>query len=230
MFKILIVEDEKEIREVIAKYLEKEGYQLKEAKDGFQGLQMMDEFDPHLVILDVMMPGISGFDVLKEIRLLGETPVIMLTARHQEVDKISGFDFGADDYVTKPFSPKELVKRVNALLKRTYKNLYNHEQIDYGPFKLDLSNQQLFKNNEMIYLTSKEFQIMRVFLNNIGILLTRDQLIKMAFGEYYDGYDRAIDTQIKKIRQKIEIDTKSPTYLKTKYGAGYIFGGNGHDN
>lgn len=229
MFRILIIEDEKEIRDIVGKYLENEGYTVQKAKDGFEGLKEIDDFKPHLVVLDVMMPGISGFDVLKEMRLLGDIPVILLTAKHQEIDKISGFDMGADDYVTKPFSPKELLRRVNAILKRTYKNLFNHEKVSYGPFILDISNQVLLKDNEAIHLTSKEFQIISVFFNHIGMLLTRDQLIQKAFGDTYEGYDRAIDTQIKKIRQKIEVDTKAPVYLRTKYGTGYIFGGNEHD-
>ncbi|MBN2260072.1 MAG: response regulator transcription factor [Clostridiales bacterium] len=224
-FKILIVEDEKEIREIIGKYLIKEGYKVFSASDGIEGLKIFNEEQPHLAILDVMMPGISGFDVLKEIRSLGDIPVIMLTAKHQEANRIDGFSLGADDYVPKPFSPKELVMRVSAVLKRSYKSSINHSYISYGPFKLDNDNQKLFKNSEEIFLTSKEYQIMEVFLNHIGILLTREQLIEKAFGEYYDGFDRAIDSQIKKIRQKIEKDNKNPEYLKTKYGSGYIFGG-----
>ncbi len=226
MFKIMIIEDEKEIRDIVGKYLEKEGYTVRLAGDGFEGLHIFNEFSPHLVVLDVMMPGISGFDVLKEIRLLSEVPVIMLTAKHQEMDRINGFDLGADDYVTKPFSSRELVKRVNAVLRRSYKHLFQHEQLFFGPFRLNTSDQSLYKNDTLIHLTTKEFQIMEVFFHNIGLLLTRDQLIEKAFGELYDGYDRAIDTQIKKIRQKIENDTKNPVFLKTKYGAGYIFGGN----
>ena len=226
MFKIMIIEDEKEIRDIVGKYLEKEGYTVRLAGDGFEGLHIFNEFSPHLVVLDVMMPGISGFDVLKEIRMLSEVPVIMLTAKHQEMDRIKGFDLGADDYVTKPFSSRELVKRVNAVLRRSYKHLFQHEQLLFGPFRLNTSDQLLYKSDILIHLTTKEFQIMEVFFHNIGLLLTRDQLIEKAFGELYDGYDRAIDTQIKKIRQKIESDTKNPVFLKTKYGAGYIFGGN----
>ncbi|MEA3422662.1 MAG: response regulator transcription factor [Bacillota bacterium] len=226
MFKIMIIEDEKEIRDIVGKYLEKEGYAVRLACDGFEGLRNFNEFNPHLIVLDVMMPGISGFDVLKEIRLLSDVPVIMLTAKHKEMDRINGFDLGADDYVTKPFSSRELVKRVNAVLRRSYKHLFQYEQLLFGPFRLETVNRSLYKNDKLINLTTKEFQIMEVFFNNIGLLLTRDQLIEKAFGELYDGYDRAIDTQIKKIRQKIENDTKNPIYLKTKYGAGYVFGGN----
>lgn len=228
-YKILIIEDEKEIRNIVEKYLQKEGYIVKAEKDGFEGLSTFAVFKPHLVILDIMMPGISGFNVLKEIRLLGDIPVIMLTAKHMEMDRINGFDLGADDYVVKPFSPKELVRRVNAVIKRTYSHFFQHEKLFYGPFKLDISNQILYKDDVVISLTAKEFMIIKTFFENIGILLSRNQLIEKAFGELYEGYDRAIDNQVKKIRQKIEIDTKNPKYLKTKYGAGYIFGGDKYD-
>jgi len=221
-FKILIVEDEFEIREIIKKYLEKEGYEVYMAKDGIDGLEMFRKNQPHLVILDVMMPGITGFDVLKEVRNVSNIPVLMLTAKHQEKDRIEGFDLGADDYIPKPFSPNELVKRVNAVMRRSYKD---HQYLTYGPFKLDIDNQILHKDSNEILLTTKEFKIVEVFFNNVGILLTREQLIEKAFEEFYEGYDRAIDTQIKKIRQKIEKDTKNPEFLKTKYGSGYVFGG-----
>lgn len=221
-FKILIVEDELEIREIIKKYLIKEGYEVYMAKDGVEGLKMFRQNQPHLVILDVMMPGIMGFDVLREIRNVSEVPVLMLTAKHQESDRIEGFDLGADDYIPKPFSPNELVKRVKAVMKRSYKD---HQYLTHGPFKLDVDNQILYKDFNEILLTTKEFKIVEVFFNNIGILLTREQLIEKAFEDFYGGYDRAIDNQIKKIRQKIEKDTKNPEFLKTKYGSGYLFGG-----
>lgn len=221
-FKILIVEDELEIREIIKKYLIKEGYEVYMAKDGVEGLKMFRQNQPHLVILDVMMPGIMGFDVLREIRNVSEVPVLMLTAKHQESDRIEGFDLGADDYIPKPFSPNELVKRVKAVMKRSYKD---HQYLTHGPFKLDVDNQILYKDFNEILLTTKEFKIVEVFFNNIGILLTREQLIEKAFEDFYGGYDRAIDNQVKKIRQKIEKDTKNPEFLKTKYGSGYLFGG-----
>jgi DNA-binding response OmpR family regulator len=224
-FRILVVEDEKNIQEIVGKYLEKAGYEVALASDGFEGLDQMASFEPNLVVLDVMMPGIDGFEVLREIRNLGEIPVIMLTARHTEDDKIDGFDFGADDYITKPFSPKELVRRVEAVIRRSYHSQIQHDTLNFGPFKLDLSNKMLYKNKQLIKLTAKEFQIMEVFMNNIGIVLTREQIIEKAFGQLYEGYDRAIDSQIKKIRHKIENDTRKPEYLKTRYGSGYVMGG-----
>ncbi len=240
MEKILIIEDEKEIRSIVGKYMEQEGYQVELATDGLDGLSKFNEFKPHLVILDVMMPIIDGFQVLSQIRQTSDVPVILLTAKYEEVDRLKGFDEGVDDYVTKPFSPKELVRRVNAILKRSYGSAgtLNHSAsvntataafergfLTLPPFKLDLGQQKLYKDQTEIEITSKEFLLLKVFFQNPNQLLSRDQLIEDAFGFEYDGFERNIDSHIKKLRQKIETDSRNPQYLKTKYGAGYTFGG-----
>lgn len=228
-FKILIIEDEKNISEIVAKYLEKEGYTTLIANDGIEGLALFRDSNPDLVISDVMMPTIDGFEVLREIRLISDVPVIMLTAKQEEVDKLKGFENGADDYVTKPFSPKELVRRVMVMLKRTYKAIEDKQVLIEGELKLDLNKQKLYKNEDEIDITSKEFQIIYAFFKNPRQILSREQLIELAFSNDFDGFDRTIDAHIKKIRHKIEEDTKNPKYLKTKYGAGYIFGGSDED-
>ena len=228
-FKILIIEDEKNISEIVAKYLEKEGYTTLIANDGIEGLALFRDSNPDLVISDVMMPTIDGFEVLKEIRLISDVPVIMLTAKQEEVDRLKGFENGADDYVTKPFSPKELVRRVMVMLKRTYKVIEYKQVLIEGELKLDLNKQKLYKNEDEIDITSKEFQIIYAFFKNPRQILSREQLIELAFSNDFDGFDRTIDAHIKKIRHKIEEDTKNPKYLKTKYGAGYIFGGSDED-
>lgn len=228
-FKILIIEDEKNISEIVAKYLEKEGYTTLIANDGIEGLALFRDSNPDLVISDVMMPTIDGFEVLREIRLISDVPVIMLTAKQEEVDKLKGFENGADDYVTKPFSPKELVRRVMVMLKRTYKAIEDKQVLIEGELKLDLNKQKLYKNEDEIDITSKEFQIIYAFFKNPRQILSREQLIELAFSNGFDGFDRTIDAHIKKIRHKIEEDTKNPKYLKTKYGAGYIFGGSDED-
>ena len=228
-FKILIIEDEKNISEIVAKYLEKEGYTTIIANDGIEGLALFRDSNPDLVISDVMMPTIDGFEVLKEIRLISDVPVIMLTAKQEEVDRLKGFENGADDYVTKPFSPKELVRRVMVMLKRTYKAIEDKQVLIEGELKLDLNKQKLYKNEDEIDITSKEFQIIYAFFKNPRQILSREQLIELAFSNDFDGFDRTIDAHIKKIRHKIEEDTKNPKYLKTKYGAGYIFGGSDED-
>ena len=228
-FKILIIEDEKNISEIVAKYLEKEGYATLIANDGIEGLALFRDSNPNLVISDVMMPTIDGFEVLREIRLISDVPVIMLTAKQEEVDRLKGFENGADDYVTKPFSPKELVRRVMVMLKRTYKAIEDKQVLIEGELKLDLNKQKLYKNEDEIDITSKEFQIIYAFFKNPRQILSREQLIELAFSNDFDGFDRTIDAHIKKIRHKIEEDTKNPKYLKTKYGAGYIFGGSDED-
>lgn len=228
-FKILIIEDEKNISEIVAKYLEKEGYATLIANDGIEGLALFRDSNPDLVISDVMMPTIDGFEVLREIRLISDVPVIMLTAKQEEVDRLKGFENGADDYVTKPFSPKELVRRVMVMLKRTYKAIEDKQVLIEGELKLDLNKQKLYKNEDEIDITSKEFQIIYAFFKNPRQILSREQLIELAFSNGFDGFDRTIDAHIKKIRHKIEEDTKNPKYLKTKYGAGYIFGGSDED-
>ncbi|WP_347452028.1 response regulator transcription factor [Acetoanaerobium noterae] len=228
-FKILIIEDEKNISEIVAKYLKKEGYTTLIANDGIEGLALFRDSNPDLVISDVMMPTIDGFEVLREIRLISDVPVIMLTAKQEEVDRLKGFENGADDYVTKPFSPKELVRRVMVMLKRTYKAIEDKQVLIEGELKLDLNKQKLYKNEDEIDITSKEFQIIYAFFKNPRQILSREQLIELAFSNDFDGFDRTIDAHIKKIRHKIEEDTKNPKYLKTKYGAGYIFGGSDED-
>lgn len=228
-FKILIIEDEKNISEIVAKYLEKEGYTTLIANDGIEGLALFRDSNPDLVISDIMMPTIDGFEVLREIRLISDVPVIMLTAKQEEVDRLKGFENGADDYVTKPFSPKELVRRVMVMLKRTYKAIEDKQVLIEGELKLDLNKQKLYKNEDEIDITSKEFQIIYAFFKNPRQILSREQIIELAFSNGFDGFDRTIDAHIKKIRHKIEEDTKNPKYLKTKYGAGYIFGGSDED-
>ena len=228
-FKILIIEDEKNISEIVEKYLLKKGYATLIANDGIEGLALFRDSNPDLVISDVMMPTIDGFEVLREIRLISDVPVIMLTAKQEEVDRLKGFENGADDYVTKPFSPKELVRRVMVMLKRTYKAIEDKQVLIEGELKLDLNKQKLYKNEDEIDITSKEFQIIYAFFKNPRQILSREQLIELAFSNDFEGFDRTIDAHIKKIRHKIEEDTKNPKYLKTKYGAGYIFGGSDED-
>lgn len=226
MYNILVVEDEKEVQEILCKYLEKEGYHPYSADNGIDALAVFHDEKIHLMIVDIMMPGIDGFEVLQEIRKISDIPVIMLTAKQEEVDRLMGFDLGADDYVVKPFSPREIIKRVGVLIKRIYhekkpENIFLHESLE-----LHIESRKLYKNNKEISITSMEFDLLKVLFSNIGIVLSRDQLIEKALGQDYEGYDRSIDTYIKRIRQKIEDDSKNPHYLQTKYGAGYVFGGN----
>jgi DNA-binding response OmpR family regulator len=223
-YHILIVEDQADIRSIVARYLENECYVPFEAKDGVEALGIFSGNTIHLVLLDIMMPGIDGFEVLREIRKISDVPVILLTARTEEIDRLKGFDTGADDYVLKPFSVREVVKRVNALLKRTY---HNTDEIvyKYEDLSLHTKSMKLFKGTREIPITASEFNLLQALLRYQGQVLTREQLIAGAFGYDYDGYDRNIDSAIKRLRQKIEKDPKNPTILQTKYGAGYMLGG-----
>jgi len=225
IYNILVVEDHEEISKIVTMYLEKEGYSYFAAKNGFEALEYFNSHDCHLVILDIMMPGINGFDVLKEIRKVSEVPVIMLTAKQEEGDRLKGFDGGADDYVAKPFSARELMQRIKAVLRRTYHDT-GEVIYSFGRLKLLTKSMRLYKDEEEIELTAVEYKLLLVFFKNKGQILSREQLINLAFGIEYEGYDRNIDSYIKRIRHKIEDDPKNPQMLISKYGAGYVFGGN----
>ncbi|MBF7097509.1 response regulator transcription factor [Alkalibacter mobilis] len=223
-FKILVVEDQKEISQIVIKYLEKEGFDCLLAEDGFKALELFAENSFHLVILDVMMPGIDGFEVLSEIRRISNIPVIMLTAREMEPDRIKGFDLGADDYVVKPFSPRELMGRVRSILRRVY-NEKEDRLLEFEDLQLYTGSMRLLKGDKEIEITSTEFKLLKTLMENKGLVLTREQIIDLAFGVGYDGIDRNIDSYIRRLRSKLEDDPKNPKYLSTKYGAGYVFGG-----
>lgn len=221
--RILVVEDQKEISDIVTKYLDKEGYGYFVAKDGFEALDYFNNNDVHLILLDIMMPGIDGFEVLKEIRKISEVPIIMLTAKQEEIDRLKGFDFGADDYVVKPFSVRELMRRIKVLLRRIYND---SDELIYksGKLRLYAKSMKLYKNDDEIDITSAEYKLLLVMFKNKGKVLTREQLINLAYGHDYEGYDRSIDSYIKRIRQKIEEDPKKPKILTSKYGTGYMFG------
>jgi len=223
-YKILVVEDQKEISDIISKYITKEGYGVYVAGNGFEALDSFNKQAFHLVLLDIMMPGINGFEVLKEIRKISDVPVIMLTAKQEEIDRLKGFEIGADDYVIKPFSPRELMKRIQVFLKRIY---HESDEIIYsfGDLSLHTKSMKLFKCDKEISITSAEYRLLFALFKNKGQVLTREQIITLAYGDDYEGIDRNIDSSIKRIRQKIENDPKKPEILTTKYGAGYVFGG-----
>ncbi|MDO4594215.1 MAG: response regulator transcription factor [Tissierellia bacterium] len=230
MQKILIeiIEDEKGIVNIMKSYLEKEGYDVVCAYDGEEGLEAFEENDIDLVILDLMLPKLSGEEVIKSIRNKSEVPVIMVTAKVDEDNKIDGLRLGADDYVTKPFSPRELMERVKAILRRIKK--YNIPRADIiktedGRLEMDLEYNRFFKDGEEVFLTKNEFQIIKTLFSNPNKIFTREEIIEITFGLDYDAYDRAIDTHIKNIRQKIEDNPKKPAYIKTIYGMGYKSGG-----
>lgn len=227
-YNILVVEDEKNILEVIKAYLLKENYDVITATDGERALELFDSKDIHLIILDLMIPKISGEEVCKKVRNTSDVPIIMLTAKADEENKIEGLNIGADDYVTKPFSPRELVSRVKALLRRSYKvkkPLAEILSFSNNDLVIDIGKMIVKKDYVSISLTTIEFKILLALASNHSIVLSRGQLIDIAFGDEYEGYDRTIDTHIKNLRQKIENDPKNPIYIITVYGAGYKFEG-----
>lgn len=224
--KILLVEDEKGISSIISSYLQKEGYEVSQAFNGDEALKYFTTNDFDLVILDRMLPLISGEEVLKTIRQLSDVPVILVTAKVEEIDKIEGFQLGADDYVTKPFSPKELMERVRAILRRIRKDPVNTNilSFDNGRLIINLDNYTCKVNGNEVTLTNNEFSILQVLFSKPGKIFTREEIISIAFGDEYDAFDRAIDTHIKNIRQKIEESPRDPKYIKTVYGVGYKTG------
>ncbi|MDP2814996.1 MAG: response regulator transcription factor [Erysipelotrichaceae bacterium] len=222
--RILVVEDQPEISSIVLRYLQSENYAADLAQDGFSALKLFSQHTFHLVILDVMMPGINGFEVLRDIRNISDVPVIMLTAKGEEDDRITGFDTGADDYIVKPFSPKELIRRVKAILRRVYGDS-DEIVLSIPPLKLYETRMKVEKDGTDIELTASEFKILYTLMKHKDQILTREQIIRNAFNEDYEGYDRNIDSLIKRLRQKIEDDPKNPTIILTKYGAGYMLGG-----
>lgn len=226
MTSILLIEDEKKIRTIVEKYLEKENFQVQSTDNGQDAIKLFDSHKFDLVILDRMLPDLSGDEILSYIREKSSIPIIMLTAMVEEKEIIQGFRIGADDYVTKPFRPAELIERIKALLRRSgftgqKKNILRYSK---GNFIINLDNNTIIKNGHTIGLTKNEFQIVRVLFENPNKIFTRNEIIATAFGSDYDAFDRAIDTHIKNIRQKIEDNPKKPRYIQTVYGIGYKAG------
>lgn len=223
--KILIIEDELGIATMEKNYLIKNDYDVDLAHDGAQAIEMLENTQYDLVVLDLMIPKIPGEEILKYIRSFSDIPVILVTAKVSESDIISAFQSGADDYIKKPFSGLEFVERVKAVLKRTTANKTS-KLIRSKDDKLvyDVENYRLLKDGQEVNLTKNELLILDTLLSNFNKTFTRNEIIDLAFGYDYVGFDRAIDTHIKNIRQKIENDQKKPAYIKTVYGIGYKAG------
>ena len=217
---VLAVDDEAKIREVISDYLKHKGMTVLTAENGRQALELFERQTIDFIILDLMLPDISGEEICRRIRERSSVPIIMLTAKSQEEDMLKGLDIGADDYIKKPFSLKELYARMQTVLRRIGRP--NAIQ-KYGELSVDLQELKLCKNGWEIQLTASEWKLLTVFIKNAGNGLSREQLIEMAFGIDHDSYDRAIDTHIKNLRRKIERDPHSPEYIKTIHGMGYRF-------
>lgn len=220
---ILVVDDEQKIIQITSDYLEAAGYAVLSADNGISALRVVDESQPDLVILDLGLPGMDGLDVCRELRKKSDLPIIILTARGEESDKLVGLELGADDYITKPFSPKELVARVRAVLRRMEKSTSDEEIFRVGKVWFDVLKMRLTIDDTAIELTPTEFELLLTLARQPGRIFTRSQLLDAIHGVAFDSYERAIDAHIKNIRRKIEPDPRQPLYVLTVYGVGYKF-------
>ena len=226
--KLLVADDEEMIREAVASYLESQGYQVFRAENGEEALNILKREPISLVILDLMLPDLPGEEVCVRIRKQSRVPIIMLTAKNVEYDMIHGLDLGADDYMTKPFSLKNLSARVQAVLRRSTEDLVplaRQFSWNQGDLVIDYDRKEVRKKGEPVALTAIEWKLLAAFTKYPQKIFTRENLIELVFGLDFSGYDRVIDTHIKNLRKKIEDDSKQPVYLCTVHGMGYKFGG-----
>jgi len=219
---ILVVDDEKRMVDLVRLYMEKEGFKVDEAHDGQQALDMISENSYDLVILDLMLPVIDGWTVCKELRKTKDIPVIMLTARGEEFDKVLGFELGADDYVVKPFSPRELTARVKALLRRTVAESQNKDALDFPHLLIDPTSRVVKVNDKEVILTPKEFDLLYFIAKNKDRVFTREKLLEEVWGYDFYGSLRTVDTHIKQLREKLG-RSKAASYISTIWGVGYKF-------
>jgi len=220
---ILVVDDELKILRLARDYLETGGYQVKTAADGKTALAIARRDKPDLVVLDLMLPGMDGWDVCRALRRESDIPIIMLTARAEEADQLVGLELGADDYVTKPFSPRLLVARVRAVLRRVQGDIYQPGIISAGDLEIDTNGHRVTLGEDQIHLTRIEFKVLAALAQHPGQTFSRAQLLDRLHGTVFEGYDRSIDAHIKNLRRKIERDPSNPQYILTIYGVGYKF-------
>jgi len=228
VYPILLVEDDRKIARVVQIYLEEAGFKVVHFEKGKEAIKHSLNEIPILVILDLKLPDMSGEEVCQELKEIGDFPIIMLTSKSSEEERVAGFALGADDYVVKPFSPRELVFRVKAVLKRTEKkDLRGSERMSFNGARLILDGQtyEVKKNKAPVSLTPTEFKVLFTLASSPGRVYTRDVLVDKALGYQFEGYERSIDAHIKNIRQKIEDDPKNPSFILTIYGVGYRFSG-----
>jgi len=223
MSTILIIEDEPELVKVLRSYLEQAGFNVLAAYRGDAGLSTWEHKRPDLVILDLNLPGMDGLDVAREIRRKSNTPIIMLTARVEETDQLIGLELGADDYIAKPFSPRIVIARVRALLRRTSIKPSATQVVRIADLEIDFDAHSVSRNNEQINLTPTEFNLLSTMAEQPGRAFSRLQLLEASQGTTYEGYERTIDAHIKNLRAKLEIDPKEPRYIETVFGVGYRF-------
>ncbi len=226
--RILVIDDDREIIRLLKSYLEQSGFTVLTAQNGQTGLQLMRAEQPNLVLLDLMLPDQDGYDVTRQARAearLKSIPIIMLTARIEDTDKIIGLELGADDYITKPFNPREVIARVRSVLRRAADTRPPERSIGSGMLLLNPAQHQLTLNGQPVDLTPTEFKLLQSLMENPGYAFTRSELVEKLFGYDHESLERTIDSHIKNIRRKIEPDPAEPTYIQTVYGIGYRFNG-----
>jgi len=222
--KILVVDDDRKIVELVRLYLEKDGYRVLVAYDGLKGLELARQKRPDLILLDLMLPGMDGLDVCRILQAESEVPIIMLTARTTDEDKLVGLELGADDYITKPFNPREVVARVRAVLRRAGKETpQGPTEMRFADLVIDRRRYEVRVQDEVVNLTPTEFRLLEVLAGEPGRAFTRLELLDRVFGYDFEGFERTVDVHVKNLRKKIEPDPKQPTYVQTVYGVGYKF-------
>jgi DNA-binding response OmpR family regulator len=222
---VLVVDDDAGIRDLLADYLAKQGMTVKTARDGREMDERLDGFSPDLVVMDLMMPGEDGLSLTRRLKAQWDIPVIMLSARGEDIDRIVGLEVGADDYLPKPFNPRELLARIRAVLRRGAHKAGEQggEVARFGPFTLDLASQSLSREGEDIPLTQAEFTLLKIFVEHPNRALSRDQIMDWLKGFERDPFDRSIDVRVTRLRKKIEQDPANPAYIRTVWGQGYLF-------
>lgn len=220
---ILVVDDEANIIELARLYLEKEGFRVEEASSGEEALRLFEEMHPALIVLDIMLPAPDGWEVCRRIRSRSQLPIIMLTAREDEVDKVVGLELGADDYLTKPFSPRELVARVKAVLRRSRPSSDSKEVLHVEDLVIDAPRRRVIQGEKEVDLTPREFDLLHTMALNRGIVMSREKLLERVWGYDYYGDTRTVDVHVRHMREKLGEDSSNPRYVETVWGVGYKF-------
>jgi DNA-binding response OmpR family regulator len=223
MTKILVVEDDTNTANLLQLYLRQGSYEVEAADNGYIALEMIRRNPPDLIVLDLMLPGLSGLDVCKIVRMETNVPIIILTAKSTEDDVLHGLDLGADDYITKPFSPREVVARVRTVLRRAQGQEGNRDILRFGKLEINLTRHEVLIDGEVIHLTPKEFKLLETMAKDPGRAFTRLELVERAFGYDYEGLERTVDAHVMNLRRKIERNHAEPLYVETVYGIGYRF-------
>jgi len=224
--RILIIEDDPNTSKLVGLYLGRDGHKVLTASDGVEGLRLAREADPDLIVLDLMLPRLDGVEICRAVREESDVPIVMVTARVEEEDRLAGLDLGADDYVTKPFSPRELAARVRAVLRRTARNgaADGPSELTYNGIKVNIKTRVVHVGTKKLNLTPTEFSLLAMLMREPGRIFTREQIIDEVFGYDFDGFNRTVDAHVTNVRRKIEPNPKKPRYVHTVYGVGYRFG------